>query len=72
MTAYDLCHNCATAITNDDYSGLEFYSDALANRVRAFAETAGYLVLTGENTGATACDACHQAIDGHGHTATTN
>ncbi|MFZ2527650.1 MAG: hypothetical protein WAX14_08355 [Rhodococcus sp. (in: high G+C Gram-positive bacteria)] len=71
MTTYDLCHPCAAAIVNDDYSGLEFYSDDLAERVRRFARTAGYFVLTREISSDSACDACHQSMDGHGHAAET-
>lgn len=67
---YDLCDNCATAITDDNYRGLEFYSDALAARVRTFAASVGRLVISENASDAnTSCDACHQEIEGHGHTA---
>ncbi|WP_301851147.1 hypothetical protein [Rhodococcus pyridinivorans] len=69
-TTYDLCDNCSSAIANDDYSGLEFYSDHLATRVKEFAKSAGVLVISPDEVELdTQCDSCKQVIDGHGHTA---
>lgn len=61
---YTLCHPCATAITNDDYSGLEYHSEDLADKVRAFAASAGYLVLGDViDKDPTTCDACGKDVD---------
>ncbi|MFZ2176590.1 MAG: hypothetical protein WAW17_21625 [Rhodococcus sp. (in: high G+C Gram-positive bacteria)] len=68
---YALCHRCATAIVNDDYSAFDFDASELADeRVRPFLAKAGNIVVNIDETEIDGeCDACCQEIDGHGHTA---
>ena len=69
---YELCHRCAAAITNNDYSAFD-YSDsdkAKEPQVIEFVEKAGLIYIDPETTDIDGrCDACGDDIDGPGHTA---
>ena len=59
-TVFHVCHECATAILNDDYSGMEPDTDYA--RVSAFVESNGWLIDAGRvnKSGYWECDACWQ------------
>ncbi|WP_078354098.1 hypothetical protein [Mycobacteroides chelonae] len=69
---FNLCHECATAIVNDDYSSY----DVDEERIRQFLESLdSYLCVETEeseqgNGGYWDCDACEQVQIGTGHNAT--
>lgn len=63
MTVYHVCHSCAAAIVNDDYSAFDLYDDDTDYaRVIAFVESAGYLADAGRvsKPGYWECEACWQ------------
>lgn len=68
-TRYALCQECATAVTNCDYSAFHDSSDSLAF-LTAFVENAGLIVGVGEDNPANgywACDGCGYDQIGNGH-----
>lgn len=69
---FDVCHNCATAIINSDFSAFEILQDDVDTdyeRVTAFVERHGYLVNTGHvnHPGYWECEACDQVEIGSGY-----
>lgn len=69
MTVFHVCHSCAAAITNDDYSGMDGFADEAMQdpdtdyyRVTAFVESVGYLADAGmiPKPGYWTCEACDQ------------
>lgn len=70
MTVYHVCHNCAVAILNDDYSAFDLQdTDTDYVRVTAFVESAGYLIEAGmvSKPGYWECEACDQVEIGSAH-----
>lgn len=70
-TSYKLCHRCAAAITNDDYSAFDFdNAEKAKEKAIDFVEKAGLIVIDVDETDLRgSCDACGEDIDGPGHTA---
>lgn len=63
MTVYHVCHSCAAAIVNDDYSAFSLQdNDTDYERVTAFVESVGYLCDAGtvSKPGYWECEACDQ------------
>lgn len=62
-TVYHVCHECAVAIVNDDYSAFDMQdTDTDYVRVSAFVEMTGYLVDAGRvsEPGYWECESCDQ------------
>ncbi|QGJ89795.1 hypothetical protein SEA_SUPERCHUNK_96 [Mycobacterium phage Superchunk] len=66
MITYEICDQCAQAITNDDYSGMD--PDTDYPRVQAFVERVGNVCHVGgsEQPGYWECEACWQVTIGDG------
>lgn len=68
-TVYHVCHECAVAIVNDDYSAFDLDADTDYARVTAFVESAGFLADAGmvAKPGYWECEACWQVCIGSAH-----
>lgn len=70
-TVFHVCHNCATAILNDDYSAFDMQDeDTDYVRVTAFVESVGGMLADAgqvNKAGYWDCEACDQVEIGSAH-----